>query len=159
MRMLRFSQDDLDAYRKRIKMPGNMLRTAVDASVPPPTPRHSQSPAKNAPRPSQAVPAAGESLLAQQLALSRIPGWQTQYRFLPPRRFRADFAWPQARLLVEVDGGGWMTGRHHRGPGYRGDRVRDALAMIADWRVLRVTPEQVASGEALGWIKALLTGP
>ena len=39
------------------------------------------------------------------------PERQREYRFAPPRRWREDFAWPQARLLIEIEGGlrkrGW----------------------------------------------------
>jgi very-short-patch-repair endonuclease len=102
-----------------------------------------------------------EEALAWQLKAADIPFVQ-QFHFgagwTPPRKYAADFAIVDkgSALLVEVDGGSWVAGRHNRGAGFEKDRERDALALIHGWRVLRVTPKQVESGEALGWIEKAL---
>lgn len=97
-----------------------------------------------------------EMLLLQHIRAFGLPEPERQYRHLRGRKFTLDFAWPEVRLAVEVDGGGWTGGRHHTPLGYRKDRERDALSLLAGWRVLRVVPEQVRSGEAVGWVRALL---
>lgn len=106
-----------------------------------------------------------EAFLAGQLRALHLAGrWMPeavpQYLFaadwIPPRRFRADFAFPEAGLLIEVDGGGFVSGAHNRGAGFEADRARDAEALCHGWRVLRVTPRQVESGMAAGWIERLL---
>lgn len=50
---------------------------------------------------------------------------------------RADFHWPDARLIVEVDGSG-----HARKRTIEEDRGRDARFRAAGWRVVHCRPEQ-----------------
>ena len=59
-------------------------------------------------------------------------------------------------LAVEVDGGGFVQGRHSRGAGLEKDAEKFAEAAILGWTVIRVTPKQVQSGQALAWIERLL---
>lgn len=51
------------------------------------------------------------------------------------RRFRLDFAYPRARLGIEVDG--WAG--HSTFDAFQGDRARQNTLVIADWRILRYT--------------------
>jgi very-short-patch-repair endonuclease len=99
-------------------------------------------------------------LLGQLRALSMsdhpLPMPVQEYRF---GRFRFDFAWVDRMLAVEVDGGTWTGGRHTRGAGYERDCVKFAEAMLAGWRVFRVTTDQVESGAALAWIERALARP
>jgi very-short-patch-repair endonuclease len=74
----------------------------------------------------------------------------------PERRFRADFCWPEYGLIVEVQGGGWVGGRHHKAAGYMADCERLYEAMRRGWRVLYVVPDHIDSGEAIKWIRELL---
>lgn len=91
-----------------------------------------------------------------------------EFRFAPPRRFAFDFAWPEAKLALEQEGG--LFGRGKKCPlcGRRGvaghssiERLKTDVekyntAATMGWRVLRCTPEQFASGEALGWVEKVL---
>jgi very-short-patch-repair endonuclease len=97
-----------------------------------------------------------ELLLLHQLRAARVPEPERQYRFHPHRAWKFDFAWPEVRLAVEVDGGTWTGGRHVRGKGYREDCLKAAEALLLGWRVLRVVPAQVKDGTTLGWIERLL---
>lgn len=90
----------------------------------------------------------GEEKLAMHLAVSGMT-FERQYRFAPPRRWLADFASPAHRLIVEVDGGIWTNGRHTRGSGRVRDMERDNWCALNGWRVLRFTPAQVDSGQAI----------
>lgn len=99
-----------------------------------------------------------EETLAFQLRVTPgIPPPVREYRFAPPRRWRADFAWPDRRLLVEVEGGQWTAGRHTRGAGYAGDVEKYNTAALLGWRVLRFTAGMVETGEALTQIEEALT--
>ncbi len=80
----------------------------------------------------------------------------TEYRFAPPRRWRFDLALPEVRIALEVEGGAFVAGRHVRGAGFRADLEKYGAATIKGWRVLRVLPEQLASGEAFRMIQAAL---
>lgn len=79
-----------------------------------------------------------------------------QFKFHPVRKWAFDFAWPQRKVALEVDGGVHTGGRHTRGAGFTEDCVKANTALIMGWRVLRATGDQVKSGQALEWLEALL---
>ena len=81
------------------------------------------------------------------------------HRFVPARRWRCDFAWPEHRLAVEVQGGLFVQGRHNRGAALGAEYERHAEATLRGWRVLYVTAEQVEDGTALEWIERALAEP
>jgi len=63
-----------------------------------------------------------------------IDGYERNCYFIPKRRFRADFWFPELKLVFEVDGGLWLGARggHTSGAGSHRDRERDILAYRAD---------------------------
>jgi very-short-patch-repair endonuclease len=77
--------------------------------------------------------------------------WRPQYEFLSDRKYRADFAELNHRLLVEVQGGSWIPGSHSHtgGTGYDHDCVRMAEASIAGWSMIYVTADMITDGRAL----------
>ena len=72
-----------------------------------------------------------------------------EYRFAAPRKWRFDYAWVDEMVALEVEGGIWTQGRHTRGKGVLGDMEKYNEAAILGWKVIRATPEQVASGAIL----------
>ena len=106
---------------------------------------------------------AAETLLAAQLEQAGIP-FEREYRFAPPRRWRADFLVSTVPLtshhlwafLVEIDGGGYVAGRHSRGAGMERDAEKQSAAAILGYRVIRATPKQVEDGRCLSWIRQAL---
>lgn len=86
------------------------------------------------------------------LELSGWGNWKREYRFHPIRQWRFDFAWPDIKLAVEIEGGLYVQGRHARGAGIEKDAEKYAEALLEGWRVLRVSPKHVVSGRALNWI-------
>jgi hypothetical protein len=124
------------------------------------------------PKPRSAAPrSVAETLLAVQLEQAGIP-FEAEYRFHPTRKWRADFFVPHwaywhtvhdedpgssdANLLIEVEGGSFVGGRHTRGPAFEADCEKYAAAAILGYRVIRVTPRQVEDGRALSWIRQAL---
>lgn len=97
-----------------------------------------------------------ELLLSVQLEQAGIP-FEREYPFDQPlgRGHRADFMVPSepADLLVEVDGGTWVSGRHNRGSSIAKDFEKGALAAICQFRVIHCTTDQVNDGTCLSWIK------
>lgn len=77
-------------------------------------------------------------------------GMVAEYRFHPTRRFRFDFAIPEKKLAIEIEGGIWLgrNGAHSSGKGILRDMEKNNLAVLEGWRILRVTPQQVKNGEA-----------
>lgn len=97
--------------------------------------------------------------LANLLKWHGISGFEREYRFAPPRRWRADLAFLEPiRLLVEVNGGGWIAGRHSREPGMSNDAQKQNTAQLLGWTVLVFTPSMIDSGEAVETIRKALAG-
>lgn len=65
---------------------------------------------------------------------------QAQYEIeTAGRRFRADFCWPDLRLIVECDSWRWHGGKLKT----ESDRERDQLLTIAGWIVVHFTRNQI----------------
>lgn len=67
---------------------------------------------------------------------------EREYKFaLPEFKYRADFAYLPAMVIVECDGGVYKQGGggHNRGAAYEADRRRDLEAMIRGWLVIRLS--------------------
>ena len=74
---------------------------------------------------------------------------RVEHRFHARRAWKLDVAWPAPLFLaVEIEGGTWIRGRHVQGSGFSEDARKYAEAMLLGWRVLRVTPAQIARGDA-----------
>ena len=99
-----------------------------------------------------------EDLLEQQMQFAGLPTPEREYRFAPPRRYRADFAYPDDMLLIEVEGGVWTNGAHVRGKHYTSDCSKYNLAASIGFRVLRFTGDMIKSGLALRTIEDVLKG-
>ena len=91
-----------------------------------------------------------ELLLATQLEQAGIP-FSREVLIVEGRRFRADFV--TLDIVIEVEGGTWVEGRHSRGKGFEADCEKQNLAVIQGYRYLRVTPAQIEAGKALAWIR------
>ena len=61
-------------------------------------------------------------------------------------------------LAIEIEGGAWVNGRHTRGAGFAADLAKYQAALLAGYIVERVSPQQVAIGEAIGFITEALRG-
>ena len=72
-----------------------------------------------------------------------LPTPHLEYVFAPPRKWRFDFAWPEQKVALEVEGAVWTRGRHTRGSGFVKDMEKYNLAAIMGWRVLRCVPDDV----------------
>ena len=96
-----------------------------------------------------------DSLIFQANAIG-LPGPVREHRFHPSRRWRFDLAWPDHMVALEVDGGVFVGGRHVTGTGARKDAEKFSEAAAMGWRVLRVLPEHVTSGQAVTWLERAL---
>jgi hypothetical protein len=83
----------------------------------------------------------------QDLAKKANTGYELEYVFAPPRRFRFDACLPELRIAIEIDGGVFIGGRHTRGTGFVHDMEKLNLAGLLGYRVFRFTPQQLRSGE------------
>jgi very-short-patch-repair endonuclease len=71
------------------------------------------------------------------------PDLEREYRFDAKRRWRADFAHVEARVLIEIVGGIWVNGRHNRAAGFNADSEKYLEAGLLGWHVLRLGPDQI----------------
>ena len=99
-----------------------------------------------------------EETLAANLREAGITGWVREYKFHPSRRWRFDFAWPERKLAIEVEGGIWISGRHNRGVGMSGDCEKHNTATSLGWDVYRFTPRDIKTNMAMVWIEKALGG-
>lgn len=93
--------------------------------------------------------------LLWQLKALGIPTPAREHLFAPAppegftrRRWRFDVCWPDHRLAVELDGSLFTGGRHGGTPSAIRDVEKLNIATMLGWRVLRVVPAQVRSGQA-----------
>lgn len=75
-----------------------------------------------------------------------LPVPVTEYRFHPTRMWRLDYAWPDRKLALEVEGGIWRRGggAHSHPQNIVRDLQKYSEAAILGWRVLRVAPEHLS---------------
>ena len=76
-----------------------------------------------------------------------------EYRFCKSRRWKFDFCFVKAQLALEIEGGVWTNGRHTRGSGFIKDMEKYHQANLLGFKLLRVTPEQLDNGVAVGLIE------
>lgn len=81
----------------------------------------------------------------------RIPAYTMEYKFCEWRSWRADIAWPELHLLLEVEGGtkNAARSRHTTSVGYDEDCVKYSTASILGYRLIRCTGRMVVDGEGL----------
>lgn len=91
-----------------------------------------------------------------QLRAVGVTGWEREYRFDSTRRYRLDFAWPERRFGVEIQGGIWSGGSHGRGSGIQRDLEKAEAAMLAGWTVYACSTDMVTSGHAIRVIERMV---
>jgi very-short-patch-repair endonuclease len=95
--------------------------------------------------------------LLEELVARGLPPPSPEYRFHPTRRWRFDFAWPEHKLALEIEGGHWAGGRHNTGSGFVGDMEKYNTATFLGWRIIRSVPGKVLSSETIGWLEAIMS--
>lgn len=100
--------------------------------------------------PTKRGPSAIEESMAAQIKEAGLPAPVREHQPIEGRKFRMDFAWPDLKIGIEVQG---MThrikGKFHR------DIEKRVLATLARWTVLEVDGASVRSGQALAWLLQL----
>ena len=85
-----------------------------------------------------------------------LPVPVAEHRFSPPRRWRWDWAWPDRRIALEVNGGIWTRGKHSRGAGQLRDFEKWSEGAAQGWRVIHVTPAQIHAPATWDWLRRAL---
>lgn len=85
-----------------------------------------------------------------------IVGTVTEHRFANDRKWRFDYAWPEAKVALEVEGGVWTGGRHTSGAGFMADMAKYNRAVCDGWRVVRCVPSTLKTPETALMLRKLL---
>ena len=79
-----------------------------------------------------------------------------EFRFHPTRRWRFDYAFPELKIAVEVEGGVYIQGRHTRGSGFIKDMEKYNTAASMGWTIIRVTPDEKLSAKTVDLLRKTL---
>lgn len=88
---------------------------------------------------------------------NKLPTAITEVVFARPRKWRFDYAWPEYKIALEVEGAVWVQGRHTRGSGFLKDMEKYNAAASLGWLVLRTTPKDLLSAETIELLKRTIS--
>lgn len=79
-----------------------------------------------------------------------LPPPQRHLQLVNGRKWEFDFVWPAEKIIFEVEGGIWRRGggAHSRPINIIRDIEKYNAAALLGFRVFRVTPDMIKSGEA-----------
>ena len=97
-----------------------------------------------------------EAVFLEVLRQRGLPQPHREYEFAYPRRFRADYAWPDKHLLCEVEGGIFTRQAHGSISGMLRDMAKYNLAATMGYRVIRCVPADLCSEDFLRTISDAL---
>jgi very-short-patch-repair endonuclease len=92
-------------------------------------------------------------ILAEDLPTLKCGAVVREFRFHAQRKWRFDFALPDVKVAVEIQGGAWTNGRHVRGKGFLGDMEKFNAAAADGWKVFCFSPQQIRNGEAMNFLE------
>lgn len=98
----------------------------------------------------------GEETFALHCRVHRLKP-EREFRFDVARKWRFDFAFPEKKIGVEIEGGTWTSGRHNRGLGYEKDLRKYNAAARLGWIVLRYSTRMVTDGSAIDEVLEVLS--
>lgn len=81
-----------------------------------------------------------------------------EFKFHPIRKWRFDYAIPDHKIALEVEGGVWTGGRHTSSVGFMKDMEKYNTATLMGWRVFRTTPDELYRLKTLNLLKTAISG-
>lgn len=89
-----------------------------------------------------------------------LPAPQTEFVFHPTRKWRADYCWPEAMVIVEREGGLFAKGRagmaHAMPTAIRRDMEKSNAAQVLGYIYLRFEPDALLCAETLDIVKQIV---
>lgn len=92
-------------------------------------------------------------LLLDQVDISRP---HPEYIFHRERLWRCDYCWIEQKIILEVEGGIFIQGRHSRGAGMKADFTKYNEAAIYGYRILKVIPSELCSFNTINLLRRIL---
>lgn len=99
-----------------------------------------------------------EMAFANQVKMFKLPEPEVEFKFDETRKWRFDFAWPELKVAVEIEGGTWSGGAHTRGAHFAKDCEKYNAAAELGWLVFRFPNHPVQDGTAALQMKRVLDG-
>jgi very-short-patch-repair endonuclease len=90
------------------------------------------------------------------LKSEKIPIPEIEYKFSKERKWRADYCWINEKIILEVEGGVWVNGRHTSSKGFLADIEKYNAAVCLGYKLIRVIPDKLLKIDTLNMIKQLL---
>ena len=81
---------------------------------------------------------------------------EKEWKFHPVRKWRFDYAFPDFKVALEVEGGVFTGGRHTRSLGFMKDIEKYNTAAMLGWTVVRTVPDELYTGKTLTMLKLLI---
>jgi very-short-patch-repair endonuclease len=97
-----------------------------------------------------------EETLLLLIKAEGLPEPEREWRFHPTRKWRLDFAYPEKRIGIEVQGGIYVRGAHSRGTGLERDYEKLNTAQMLGWTVFQFSRKMIESSEAIEMIREAL---
>lgn len=72
-----------------------------------------------------------------------VPSPIPEYKFHPDRKWRIDFAFPDVKLAIEIEGAVWAFGRHNHPMGFIKDMEKYNALTELGWHLLRYQPNKI----------------
>lgn len=93
------------------------------------------------------------------LHFAKVPPPVREFFFHPKRKWRADFAWIEQKVMVEYQGiMGTETASHGSMAGQMRDHEKITEASLLGWTVILINAKTVQNGKALQWVERALEG-
>lgn len=83
---------------------------------------------------------------------------EREFRFHPVRKWRFDYAVPEHKVALEVEGGVWTGGRHTSSKGFLKDIEKYNTATVMGWKVVRTTPKALYALTTLNLLRDACLG-
>lgn len=98
-----------------------------------------------------------EAMLLAQLRALGLPEPNREYKFHKTRKWRFDFAYPERKIAIEVEGGTYSRKSRHTSPlGYRKDCEKYNTANALGWHVYRGDTAMVRDGSLCNFVAEVL---
>ena len=108
---------------------------------------------------SKVTSSAKVDIFSQVCLQEKLPTPHREYQFHSTRKWRFDYAWPDRRVALEVEGGIWTGGAHGRGTGITRDIEKYNYAAAMGWLVIRCVPSTVTHKTTFAFVRAALSQP
>lgn len=94
----------------------------------------------------------------REQTISPWEAWATERKALGLAKVRrayvGDFIWPDARVVLEVQGSTWVTGGHSTGTGIERDAIKALTAAAGGWIVVGLTAQMLGKHGSI-WLPKL----